>query len=132
MKLEPKELDRLVQKAEEIVSRIEKKDKIEESGKTQMSNAIDVVQSAKSFAVFKNWLRYQAVRQSSRDFWTLSSGNDTVCKRVANYAQTLSGEPDSEMAIERLILFLGFMRRALVAHKELKTIEPFLPGGKQT
>lgn len=129
MKLTSEELDELVQKAEAIVSKMEKKEKISESGKTQMSNAIDVVRAVNSIAVFRNWLRYQSVRQGSQDFWTLSTGQGTVASQVASFAKQLEEQNGHEIAIAKLILFLGFMRRAVVAYQQLDTIRPFFTGG---
>lgn len=128
MRLDTRELDLLVIKAEQIVSEIPQEKLKADSGKTQMSNAIDVAQSTKSIAVFRNWLRYQSERQAAKDFWTLSTKTGTVAKVVANFASELSKEPDQHKAIYKLVLFLGFMRRAVVAHKQLSTIAPFIEG----
>src|SRR5690606_12650183 len=68
--------DHLVAKAEELVAglKLPKGDGLSK-GRTQASKALEVVQSAGSLKVFVNWLRYQAGRERSAEFWSRPTGS---------------------------------------------------------
>lgn len=120
--------DLLVAKAEELVRGLSSDN--EETGKTQLSRAIEVASTADTLRVFINWLRYQAGRERSRDFWTQTSRNDTtlaeaVAKSLDLIRKELSKrcENISDKTIMRATtLFLGYMRRAVVGSEFLSSI----------
>ncbi len=128
-------------------------------GKTQMSNAIDAVQQTRSIPMFINWVRYQMAREEenlrkssshkkgqsksgkelvsqeekseeAQRFWTARSGSDTFAEALAKAVQKIQSTNDRETSVEKVILFLGFMRRALVAINHLDAIPAQLKGGE--
>ncbi|GBC92722.1 hypothetical protein HRbin15_01199 [bacterium HR15] len=124
MKLKPEEIDELVVEAERIIESRRQHLKGGETGRTQMSNAIDAAQQTRSFAMFLNWLRYQMARKESQEFWgAKDSANRTLGEQVADYVKKRL-QPEGELGMEKLVLLLGFMRRALVALEYLDRIPP--------
>ncbi|MCS7065563.1 MAG: hypothetical protein NZL85_04730 [Fimbriimonadales bacterium] len=120
MRLTPEEIDELVLEAEQIIASLRSKLSPQSgtTGHTQMSNAIDAAQQTRSFAMFLNWLRYQMARE---DFWrTQPEGGRMLGEQVADRVKRLQSE--GERGMEKLVLFLGFLRRALVAIKYLDQI----------
>lgn len=120
--------DLLVAEAEELVLGLSSDN--DETGKTQLSRAIDVAGTADTLRVFINWLRYQAGRERSRDFWTRPTRNgaslaEAVAQSLGLIREELSKrcEKISEKTVMRATtLFLGYMRRAVVGSKFLSSI----------
>lgn len=120
----------------------EKKD--ESPGKTQLSNAIDVIVQSKSIEVFTNWIRYQMARElektkgkredsGSRDkFWTVQKDSKMFGSEVITYASSLKDAygTDPNEAIRQLNHFLGFLRRAFIARDLLGILPAFEEGKK--
>jgi len=127
MKLKPEEIDELVIEAEQIIGSLRQPLQARggETGRTQMSKAIDAAQQLRSFAMFLNWLRYQMARE---EFWRIQSENGkTLGELVANCVSRLQSE--GKQGMEKLVLLLGFMRRALVAIEHLDRIPPQIREG---
>ncbi len=119
----PVALGELVRKAEEIVEECfgqGGRGGGGSTGRTQLSNAIDAINQARgSIEVFLNWLRYQMARE---DFWrTRGRQGKMLGQLIARYADELQ-QRDPEHAAHHLTVFLGFMRRALVALNYLDQI----------
>ncbi|MFN3690526.1 MAG: hypothetical protein ACK4UU_06350 [Fimbriimonadales bacterium] len=119
----PVELGELVRKAEEIVEECfgqGGRGGGSSTGRTQLSNAIDAInQSRGSIEVFLNWLRYQMARE---DFWRARNRQGKMLgELIARYADELQRR-DPELAAHNTTLFLGFMRRALIALSYLDQI----------
>lgn len=128
--LTPEEIDALVYEAERIVSGMKNQlaGRSSETGRSQMSNAIDAAQQTRSIPMFINWVRYQMARE---DFWrTKVNDRKPLGQMVSEFAERLNQEGERERALEKLTLFLGFMRRALVAIKQLDAIPPQFKGGE--
>ncbi|MFQ3611497.1 MAG: hypothetical protein SNJ72_08390 [Fimbriimonadales bacterium] len=131
--LTPEEIDELVYEAERIVSSVQSQlaGRSSETGRSQMSNAIDAAQQTRSIPMFINWVRYQMSRE---EFWKTAGDNGkTLGQMVSDFAERLKQEAQDdegrERALEKLTLFLGFMRRALVAIKQLNAIPAQFKGG---
>lgn len=126
--------DEMVQRAERLVRDLNlPKGEGAEKGKTQASKALEVAQSADSLAVFVNWLRYQAGRESSASFWTKTAGGQSLAKALItdlNWLQSevvrrMSGMPkpeQSQATMRAASRFLGYFRRALVGADFLNEI----------
>lgn len=135
------DLGELVAKAEAIISDCfsseigsDRNDKLDSTGRTQVSNAIDAINQAQgSVEVFVNWLRYQMAREKSKDsssekFWTKPGKKGSLGEQVYKYADELR-KRDPDHAAQYLTYFLGFMRRTLVAVNYLDKIPAQLRGG---
>jgi hypothetical protein len=107
-------------------------------GKTQLSRAIEIMQTAGSIPVFVNWLRYQAGRERSAVFWTRAAGKDRLAAAVAHdlgwiqkqideQLSGLSKAQQSAFATRASSRYLGYLRRALIGAKFLTLVT--LDGG---
>ncbi len=124
--------EELVARAEDIIRAMGQQSagELGELSKAQLSRAIAVARSARSFRVFDNWLAYQAAREQSGSFWTHKAGERSLLEWVRETmsfieerTRRLAGDDQSlqqEMATEALVRFLGFLRRALVGSKYLR------------
>lgn len=112
------------------------KDKNREKGKTQVSKALEVLQTAGSLPVFVNWLRYQAGREADQKekFWTKSAGQRSLAKALADDLGWIQNEvqarlPDLPKAaqnaatIRAATRFLGYFRRAMIGAAYLNDIQ---------
>ena len=90
-----------------------------ESGRTQLSNAISVAQATDHPAVFINWLRYQRSRE---DFWRIDKAGREIAKDIHEAIETILKEFKGEEAMRRIVRFLGFLRRALIAKEGFEII----------
>lgn len=120
-------VDELVREAERIVQDCSanlKKSNASSTGRTQLSNAIDAINQSGSIAVFRNWLRYQMKRE---EFWRTRGSQLTLAEHIDKYAQKLQ-EKYPDQAVRYLTLFLGFLRRTLVAIDYLNEIPNKLKG----
>lgn len=110
------------------------KDKNREKGKTQVSKALEVLQTAGSLPVFVNWLRYQAGREHSAELWTKSAGQRSLAKALADDLGWIQNEvqarlPDLPKAaqnaatIRAATRFLGYFRRAMIGAAYLNDIQ---------
>lgn len=127
--------EELVIRAEEIiVNALEGLGRHDVTGRTQLSNAIDVAKTSKSAPVFRNWLRYQKQRE---EFWRVSVKGATdlagEVQQTLEQIERKSGNSESqkkadgakhEHVMNQAIRFLGFMRRALVAKDHFDQIPP--------
>ena len=125
--------EQLVEAAEQVVKdlRIDARS-AEEMGKSQASKAIQVAQAADSLRVFINWVRYQAGRERSADFWSRETGSDQkLVERLAGefreFEQKLAGRIADESRrgptlMAAVVLFLGYFRRALVGYQYLTKV----------
>lgn len=125
------ELDELVYKAEEIASQLRQNLRDSESGRTQMSKAIEAAVQSRSIPLFINWVRYQTAREKhGEEFWRTPLQGGSLGELVANFATRLQeSEPDTERALQKLSLFLGFLRRCLIAIDHLDKIPAQLKRG---
>ncbi len=124
----------LVARAEAVVKELKESlgerreaGKIQETGKTQASKAIEVVRSAGSIRVFRNWLRYQMERE---EFWKVPALDKPLAQRIDEETRVIedsSGEQDT--AVKDVILFLGYFYRSLTAINHLDKIPPALQTG---
>jgi len=120
--------DEMVQRAERLVRNLQlpsRGDEATQKRRTQASRAIEVAQTAGSLSVFINWLRYQAARKDSQDFWGMKVGQKQLAGALAENLSWLQREIGNRMQGEskpeqnRVIMnaatrFLGYFRRALV------------------
>lgn len=131
--------DDMVRRAEQLVRGIEgehgeasKSDAIKK-GRTQMSKALEVAQSAGSLLVFTNWLRYQTARDNSREFWSKRTSGRSVASAIVHDLTWLEGQVATRMAGEdaprrdqaamvAATRYLGFLRRALIGAELLDEI----------
>ncbi len=131
----------LVIEAEEIIRKYfgtSGGDSQENRGKTQLSNAIDVIKQSNSIEVFINWVRYQMAREKSgEEFWTTplernrSKVEDLFGAAIIKRANQFRQENTShKKAIEQLTNFLGFLRRAFMAKKFLSLVDLSKVGGQ--
>lgn len=122
-------VDELVREAERIVQdcAANLKDNASSTGRTQLSNAIDAISQSGSIAVFRNWLRYQMKREG---FWHTRGSQLTLAEQIDKYARQLQ-EKYPEQAVRYLTLFLGFLRRTLVAIDYLNKIPTEHEGAAQ-
>jgi len=108
-------------------------------GKTQASKALEVAQTAGSLPVFVNWLRYQAGRERSADFWTKQAGKHSLARALAEDLGWLQKEvgarlpgtdrkQQSDATMRAATRFLGYFRRALIGADYLDKIQ--LPEAK--
>ncbi|ACX52118.1 hypothetical protein Adeg_0983 [Ammonifex degensii KC4] len=111
--------EELVVKAEEIVKKIKGRvGKSDDTGRSQLSRAIEVARSAKSFKVFNNWMAYQASRPQSSKFWKELG----LIDHIRGVMQSLEKDerlPDKAAKVEALVRFLGFFRRAFIGRDYL-------------
>lgn len=130
--------DRLVILAEEIVEAT--RDSLKQkgdTGRTQVSNAINVATTTNSLFVFQNWLRYQAAREAREEFWRVSDPRHEadIAKRINDALEEIKSKITAleEMkskttsldelkskiigaeTMKAIVRFLGYFRRALVA-----------------
>lgn len=104
-------------------------------GRTQASKALEVAQTAQSLSVFVNWIRYQAARERSTDFWSKRAGKHTsLAKGVTVALGELRGEIESslpktattaekaDVVMQGVTRFLGYFRRALIGADFLNDI----------
>ncbi|GIV07528.1 MAG: hypothetical protein KatS3mg017_0730 [Fimbriimonadales bacterium] len=132
--MQRRDMGQLVLDAEEMIrtffpprgkSQGDEKGKLEDRGKTQLSNAIDAITQSMSIEVFTNWVCYQTARDDKQNpFWKVSHNQQTFGVAVANYANSLKkkyADKPSE-AVFQLTLFLGFLRRAFIAKDYLGAI----------
>jgi hypothetical protein len=123
----------LVIKAEAVVKELNiDAKKAEEMGKSQASKAIEVAQASGSLPVFVNWVRYQAGRDRSGDFWARNAGkNQALAERLTAefrdlqqvVAETVKDESrQSPTLMAAVVLFLGYFRRALVGYELLNKV----------
>lgn len=122
--------DRLVIWAEQIVQ--EARDglkRYQETGRTQMSNAIDVAKTTKSLRVFRNWLRYQKARV---EFWEVRdiNGKD-IAERINEVIAQIERQTSGDATMNAVTRFLGYFRRALLAMDHFKQIPPATEGGER-
>jgi hypothetical protein len=114
-------------------------EKQESRGKTQLSNAIDVIKQSDSIEVFINWVRYQMAREKKDDeFWTTSLNRNrpqpeemfgsAVIQRANQIRRQY--EDQHAVAIRRLTEFLGFLRRAFLARNYLHLLDLSEQGGR--
>jgi hypothetical protein len=89
-----------------------------ESGRTQLSNAIEVAQTTQYPLVFSNWLRYQRARE---DFWRIGgiAGSD-IATEAHQAIEAIVKNSKRDEAMRMVVRFLGFLRRALVAKEYFK------------
>lgn len=132
--------DAMVRRAEQLVLDLNlKTGEGALKGKTQASKALEVAQTAGSLSVFVNWLRYQAGREQSADFWTRQAGKHSLARALAEELGWLQKEvaarlPDtdrkqqSEATMRATTRFLGYFRRALIGADHLDKIR--LPEAK--
>lgn len=127
--------DFMVQQAEEIVRTLNlPKGEGLSKGRTQASKALEVAQSAGSLKVFVNWLRYQAGRERSADFWSRQAGTHPSLARALTVAlgdlqQQIDqlwteGTPQERRAatMKAATRLLGYFRRALIGADYLDAI----------
>ena len=119
-------------------------EKLLEKGRTQTSKAIEVMQSAQSINVFINWLRYQAARASSEQFWNHKTANNDslvlgLTKSLGELRQLVTAAmPHAEPTLQNQVVmqaatrFLGYFRRSLIGAKFLKEIRLVEPGSAKT
>lgn len=131
--------DRLVILAEEIVEATRDSLKQQgDTGRTQVSNAINVAITTNSLFVFQNWLRYQAAREAREEFWRVIAKriNDAL-EEIKNEITALEEMKSKTTGLEELkskiigaetmkaiVRFLGYFRRALVAIEYFDQIPP--------
>lgn len=84
----------------------------EVTGRTQLSQAIEVAKTTQSPKVFANWLRYQKARE---EFWRVDTGEADIAKATHQTIETIASNRSGEVAMKEIVRFLGFLRRALVA-----------------
>lgn len=106
--------ERLVERAEKIVYEARAGlGRHGDSGRTQLSNAIDVAKTTQHPQVFNNWLRYQRARE---EFWRISvSAGTDIAKETHQTIELITSKHTGEEAMKVVVRFLGFLRRALVA-----------------
>jgi len=132
--------DELVRRAEQLVIDLGFKGKeVSEIGKTQASKALEVAQTAGTLAVFANWVRYQAGREKSAEFWTRIVKEQSpprerpLAQALAAHlgwvqqqiAQRLGDVPKAEqdlVTMRAVVRFLGYFRRALIGAAYLGSI----------
>ncbi|MDW8318508.1 MAG: hypothetical protein RMN53_11795 [Anaerolineae bacterium] len=127
--------DDMVLRAENLVRSLRlSKDQGVVLGKTQASKALEVVQSAGSLSVFVNWLRYQAGREGSAEFWTKPTGSrPTLAQALTDELKWLQGQIAQRMSTaskadqQRVTMraatrFMGYFRRALIGADHLEQI----------
>lgn len=127
--------DDMVQQAEQIVRALNlPKGEGLSKGRTQASKALEVVQSAGSLKVFVNWLRYQAGRERSADFWSRQAGEHPSLARALTVAlgdlqqQIDQLWPNGTVQERRTATMkaatrlLGYFRRALIGADYLDAI----------
>ncbi|GEM_PF-900822 len=131
----------LVIEAEEIIRKYfgtSGDDDQEKRGKTQLSNAIDVIKQSDSIELFINWVRYQMAREKSgEEFWTTPLEHSrpkvedmfgsAIIRRANQFRQE---NTEHEKAIAQLANFLGFLRRAFLARKFLSIVDLSKVGGQ--
>lgn len=130
--------DDLVRRAEKLVIDLKLKDteasEASSKGKTQLSKALEVIQTAGSLVVFVNWLRYQAGRERSAEFWTKSAGQHSLAKALADELGWIQGQvrtrlselPEAEQnaaTMRAAARFLGYVRRAMIGAAYLRSIQ---------
>ena len=127
--------DELVERAEEVVRALKlPKGPDVEKGRTQASKALEVAESAGSLPVFVNWLRYQAARDKSAEFWGRQAGDKPLAHRVTqdlgwvqSRVKTLS--PDAvpadlrDVTMRAVTRYLGYLRRAMIGADYLDEIK---------
>jgi hypothetical protein len=95
-------------------------------GRTQASKALEVAQSAGSLKVFVNWLRYQAGRERSADFWSRKTGSESSLARaltlelgklqtaIDEHWQAADSQQRRAAMMQVATRFMGYFRRALI------------------
>lgn len=128
--------DELVKQAEQLVIDLKlPKGEGLSKGRTQASKALEVVQSAGSLKVFINWLRYQAGRERSADFWSRQTGAESSLARALTLAlgklqqevdqlwPTGSDQERRAVTMTAATYLLGYFRRALIGADHLESIQ---------
>lgn len=138
--------DQMVVEAEQIVRALNlKHDQGISKGRTQASRAIEVAQGTDSLAVFINWLRYQAGRERSSEFWSRTVDQQSLAVKLTltfgefhrRIAEALDDETDpliNPLTMRAVIRFLGYFRRALIGSEYLDAInlEAIIREGKRS
>lgn len=129
--------DEMVQRAERLVRGLDSSsgsgEEAVQKRKTQASKAIEVAQSAGSLSVFVNWLRYQAARKESQEFWGMKTSGQLLAsallenllwlqKEVNDRTKGEGRSEQSRLTMKAVTQFLGYFRRALVGAEFLKDI----------
>lgn len=135
--------DEMVQRAEQIVIDLNLSPDVGLSvGRTQASKALEVAQTAGSLKVFVNWLRYQAGRERSAEFWSHQAGSQSslakaltlelgkLQQRIAELWPTADERQRRAATMQATTRFLGYFRRALIGAKYLKDVMLPEQGGK--
>jgi hypothetical protein len=105
--------EELVVSAERIIDSARKKlDRHEVTGRTQLSQAIEVAKTTQSPKVFANWLRYQKARE---EFWRVDAGEVDIAKATHQTIEAITSNRSGADAMKEIVRFLGFLRRALIA-----------------
>ncbi len=105
--------EKLVEAAEQIiVSARNKLDRHEVTGRTQLSQAIEIAKTTQSPKVFTNWLRYQKARE---EFWRVDAGDADIAKATHQTIEAIASNRSGDEAMKEIVRFLGFLRRALIA-----------------
>ena len=127
--------DEMVTRAEQLVIdlRLPKGDGLSK-GRTQASKALEVAQTAGSLKVFVNWLRYQAGRERSAEFWSRQAGKEPSLARaltieLGNLQQRIQqvwGTADDQQrnaaVMQAAQRFMGYFRRALIGAEYLDQV----------
>ena len=134
--------DQLVQKAEQLVIELKlpKGDGLSK-GRTQASKALEVAQTAGSLKVFVNWLRYQAGRERSAEFWSRQTSSKSSLALALPielgelqqwiHDHWVAADEDQRRAVtmQATTRFLGYFRRALIGADYLDDIMLSRKGG---
>jgi hypothetical protein len=127
--------DELVQRAEQLVLGLDLKGtEGSDKGKTQVSKALEVIQTAGSLMVFINWLRYQAGRERSAELWTKNAGQRSLAEMLANDLGWIQGQVRASLpelpkveqdavTMRAAARFLGYFRRAMIGAAHLRSIQ---------
>lgn len=119
--------DEMVKQAEQLVIdlNLPKGDGLSK-GRTQASKALEVAQTAGSLKVFVNWLRYQAGRERSAEFWSRQTGKEPSLARALTLAlgdlqrcideewSTADDQQRRAVMMQAVTRFMGYFRRALI------------------
>jgi hypothetical protein len=105
-----------------------------DKGRTQASKALEVAQSAGTLSVFVNWLRYQAGRERSAEFWSRkTSGQASLARAVTTELGNIQRKLYDDLpgidshqlnaaTMQAATRFLGYFRRALIGADFLEDI----------
>jgi hypothetical protein len=125
----------MVKQAEQLVIDLKlPKDEGLRKGRTQASKALEVAQTAGSLKVFVNWLRYQAGRERSDEFWSRQTGKEASLARALTLALgnlqqrideawgTADDQQRNAVMMQAATRFLGYFRRALIGAEYLDQV----------